>query len=401
MEPAFAGQALIQPGRFQARGGRRLAALLLFWAFCGGCGGGSGPAIVQRLRVGLGVDSLSLSPDGDKLAVACRRSNDVWVLAMPSGDLLERVDTMPRPRAVFFHPAGLTFYVAEGLSSVAQVRLSDRRVARRFRPRWRITHLALEPKSGRLFGGHLGVPLLGVYRLKDMHMETTVAVGGEVVDLAFGPRDAWVLTSQADGLSRLSLTDMSVRTAALAGPDPRALEADTGRGWAYVACHGRAGEVGDLVVPTPAPSPETLSPLSGTADQDDDSAVAGDEDAAGDTDEAVGPDEEEAPAPGGEHRWDGGGVAVFRLDELRRVDYVPVPGGPVALAVSDSGRTAAVACEDGHLRIVELASREVVADLAVGGRPTALLRLGGGRGLLLALSDQKNLLRILPGSLWQ
>ncbi|HXB98522.1 MAG TPA: hypothetical protein VNZ54_10760 [bacterium] len=401
MEPAFAGQTLRMPGRFRAMGGRRVAALLLFWACLSGCNNGQGPVIAQRLRVGLGVDSLSLSADGDKLAVACRRSNDVWVLALPSGDLLDRVDTMPRPRAVFFHPSGLSFYVAEGLSSVAQVRLSDRRVARRFKPRWRIIHLALEPRSGRLFGGHLGVPLLGVYRLKDMHLETTVAVGGEVVDLAFGPKDAWVLTSQADGLARLSLTDMSVRTAALAGPDPRALAADTGQGWAYVACHGRAGEAGDLLLPTPSPTPETLSPLSGTADEEDDAAAAGDDDAAGDTQEAEGPDEDEAPAAGGEHRWDGGGVAVFRLDELRRVDYVPVEGGPVALAVAPSGRTAAVACEDGHLRLVDLASRAVVADLTLGGRPSAMLELPDGRGLLVALADQKNLLRVLPGPLWR
>jgi hypothetical protein len=399
MEPAFAGQALKRPGRFQALGGRRLAALLLFWACVGGCGSGSGPAIAQRLRVGLGADSLSLSPDGDKLAVACRRSNDVWVLSMPGGELLERVDTMPWPRAVFFHPAGLTFYVAEGLSSVAQVRLSDQRVARRFRPRWRVTRLALEPRSGRLFAGHLGVPLLGVYRLKDMHLETSVAVGGEVVDLAFGPKDAWVLTSQADGLARLSLTDMSVRTAALAGPDPRALDADPERGWAYVACHGRAGEAGDLALPTPVPSPELLSPLSGTADSEDDNATEAEDDAAGDSTEAAA--EDEAPAPGGEHRWDGGGVAVFRLDELRRVDYLPVPGGPVALAASDSGQTAAVACEDGHLRLLDLGSRTVVGDLALGGRPSAMLRLGHGQGLLLALADQKTLLRILPGPLWR
>ncbi|HTB33929.1 MAG TPA: hypothetical protein VK842_03645, partial [bacterium] len=261
---------------------------------------------------------------------------------------------------------------------------------------------ALEPGSGRLFGGHQGVPLLGVYRLKDMHLETTVAVGGEVVDLAFGPKDAWVLTSQADGLARLSLTDMSVRTAALAGPDPRAMDADAARGWAYVACHGRAGEAGDLLLPSPTPSPEVLSPLSGTADSEDD-AAAGDDDAAGDTAEAAAPDEDadEAPAPGGGHRWDGGGLAVFRLDELRRVDYVPVPGGPVAVAASPSGRTVAVACEDGHLRLVDLASRDVVGDLALGGRPSVLLKLDHGQGLLVALADQKNLLRVLPGPLWR
>jgi hypothetical protein len=400
MEPAFAGQALIQPGRSQAKGGRRLAALLLFLACGFGCGGAAGPTIAQRLRVGLGADSLSLSPDGGELAVACRRSNDVWILSLPGGEMLDRVDTMPRPRAVFFHPSGQSFYVAEGLSSVAQVRLSDRRVARRFKPRWRVTLLALEPRSGRLFGGHLGVPLLGVYRLKDMHLETSVAVGGEVVGLAFGPKDAWVLTSQADGLAQLSLTDMSVRTAALAGPDPRALAADTERGWAYVACHGRAGEAGDLLLPTPPPSPEILSPLSGTAEEADDDAAP--DDVSPDAgDEEAGPDEDEAPATGGEHRWDGGGVAVFRLDELRRVDYVAVPGGPVALAVAGSGQTAAVACEDGHLRLVDLASRSVVGDLALGGRPSALLQLPGSRGLLVALADQKTLLRILPGPGWR
>ena len=54
-------------------------------------------------------------------------------------------------------------------------------------PLWdsRVGKLFFEPVSRRIFGGHVGLPTVGVYRLKDMHLETVVAVGGEVQRVAF------------------------------------------------------------------------------------------------------------------------------------------------------------------------------------------------------------------------
>lgn len=405
MEPAFARQTLRRPARGLEAGGRRFAALLLFLALAVGCHRATAPAVLAKLRIGLGADSLSLSPDGSLAAVACRRSNDVWVLRLPGGELASRLDTLPKPRAVQFHPSGDSYFVAEGLSTVAQVRLSDLRVARRFRPRWRVTRLVLGPSGDRLFGGHAGVPLLGLYRLKDMHLETSIAVGGEVMEVAFRNGEALVLTRQADGLIELSLTDMSVRAAALAGPDPRAMALSGDRSIAWVACHGRAGEAVNLSLPTPTPDSGALSPLSGTAlDQADDSdsdVDAGDADADATDSGDDSDDDDQAYDEAELHRFDGGGLACIRLGDVRRVDYLEVPGGPVALQLSPSGGEVAVACEDGQLRFVDLADRRVDQSLDLGGRPGAMAADPDGKDLLVALADEKALLRIRPGADWR
>jgi len=398
MEPPLSGQALNHgPGKALSSGGRQLAALLLFLAFLAGCGRGGAPFVEQRWRIGLGAAGLALDPEAKRLAVVCRRSNDVWVLDLASGLPLVRVDTLPKPRSVLFHPEGLTFYVAEGLSSVAQVRLSDRRVARRFKPRARVGLLSYEPVSKRLYGGQVGLPTLGVYRLKDMHLETVVAVGGEVQAIAFQNEDAWVLTRQADALVRLGLVNMSVKAASITGPEPRSLALD-GAGLAYVACRGRQGEVPALELPTPLPSPEALSPLSDTAEAGEEGETL--------TALAVSEEDQEDDEPlaldlAALHRFDGGGVAVIRLADVRRTDYLPVPGGPQAVLISPSGRQLALACEDGFLRMLDLSKRRVVQMLKLNARPGAMIADPDGRHLLLALADEKAVLRILPGEGWR
>ena len=377
-----------------------MAALLLFMALVAGCGRGAAPYVDERWRVGMGAVGLDVDPAAERVAVVCKRSNDVWVLSLKDGAVQVRVDTLPKPRAVLFHPDGSTFYVAEGLSSVAQVRLSDRRVARRFRPRSRVGRLAYEPLSKRLFGGHVGLPTLGVYRLKDMHLETVVAVGGEVQDVAFLDQDAWVLTRQADALVRLGLTNMSVKTASATGPEPRSLVLD-GERLAYVACRGRQGEAAALELPTPVPTAEALSPLSETAESGDEEGTTV---TAAVADDAELDDEEDQPLAldlNALHRFDGGGVAVLRLEDVRRVDYLAVPGGPLALVLSPSGTRLAVACEDGFLRMVDLPKRKVMQVLKLNARPGAMIADPDGRHLLLALADEKAVLRILPGEGWR
>jgi DNA-binding beta-propeller fold protein YncE len=369
-----------------------------------GCGPSGAPRIIQRFRIGLGACGMSLDASGARLAVVCRRSNDVWVLGLPSGALEERIDTLPKPRAVFFHPEDESFYVAEGLSSVAQVRLSDRRVARSFRPPWRVGDFAYEAGTRRLFCGHVGLPTLGVYRLKDMHLETTEAVGGEVESVAFEGRNAWVVTRDADALVRISLKDMGVKAAALAGPEPRGLALDAPGGLAYIACHGRAGEAAALSVPTPAPTEEVLSPISpsaselGAGGEEDESGTAADQEDASDDAEGEAIPAADAAAF---HRYDGSGVAVARLDEVRRVDYIAVPGGPVAALLSPSRTVLALACEDGTLRLLDLASRRVVASLDLGGRPGAMAADPDGKSLLIALSSDKVVEQIRPGEFWR
>lgn len=395
MESALAPAALKGRPAWSGARGRRCAAplLILGWLALGACARPGAPAVAGSWRVGLGAADLAADPARARLAVACARSNDVWVLAAADGSLQQRIDTLPRPRAVLFHPERAAFYVAEGLSSVALVRLEDERVARRFRPRSRVMRMAYEPISGRILGAHQGSPTLGAYRLRDLHLEASVPVGGEVADLALDGRIAWLATRQADALVKLSLTDLSVKAAVLAGPDPRDLDLRPAADRALVACHGRLGEAAPLALPTPLPSPESVPSPTPSPPGEEDAPV-------GEEAEPLARPEEAEPAPPQPDRWGGGGLAVFRLSDSSRLDYLELPGGPVAVLADAGAKRAAVACDDGHLRVVDLERRRVVHTLALGGRPSAMLRHPDGIHLLVALSDQKTLLLVHPGGPW-
>jgi hypothetical protein len=362
--------------------------------------------MAERWRVGLGARGMSFDDSGGHLAVVCRRSNDVWVLSLPDGALEARIDTLPKPRAVLFKPGGDSFYVAEGLSNVALVGLEDQRVERSFRPFWPIGGFAFEPGSRRLFCAQVGLPTLGVYRTADMHLETSLDVGGEVQAVAFAGPDGWVVTRQADALVRVSLKEMSVQSGALAGPDPRGLALDLDAGLAYIPCHGRAGAASALALPGPIPE-DAADSVSPDADDEDAAAAGTPPTPAGRSRNAQAAldAEEDGVIPAAEaaafHRYDGSGVAVLRLRDVRRVDYIAVPGGPVAAILAPSRRLLAVACEDGMLRLVDLRGRRVAAALDLEGRPGAMLLDPDGQSLLVALSSAKIVERVLPGAGWR
>lgn len=390
MGPARAATPLKRsPSRVTQQRGRLCAALLLFALAGSGCRGRGAPTIKATWRIGLGAVAIAVDAQDGKLAVACRRSNDVWVLDAAAGGMLHRIDTLPRPRQVLFHPERDAFFVAEGVSSVAQVRLRDERVARRFRPLSKVGLMAWEPFSERLFCAHEGLPTLGVYRLRDMHHETSVDIGGELVGLHFDGHDAWLATRQADALVKLSLTDLSVKGSALAGPDPLGLALDLDADRAYIACHGRKGEAAPLALPTPVPSPSATAFVPEGEDADDSGIPA--------VDLSDAPDDDVQEASSA---WDGGGLAVFRLSDIRALDYLELPGGPMAIQISPDGKSAALACEDGKLRIVDLARRKVRSTLDLGGRPGAMALHSDGRRLLVALYDKKALLVVDAGRGW-
>jgi DNA-binding beta-propeller fold protein YncE len=374
---------------------------MLFVALAAACARVGAPQVTGRLRIGLGASALALGPDGHSLAVACKRSNDVWLLDLSSGAGLGRIDTGARPRALLFHQEKPAFYVAEGLSpnaSVALINLTDQRVARRFRPQGLVSRWLELPQQDRLLAARLGEPLLGVYRLKDWHLVKTVAVGGEVTALAADKEAWWAATREADSLARLSPRDLSLQAVALAGPEPRGLVLDSSAGLAFVACQGRVGEAAPLMLPTPAPTQEVLSPLSETADaaeEGDDTTVT----AGADTADDDGDDGAAAPNAAVD-RYAGGGVAVFSLQDTRRLDYIELPGGPTHVALSPDGRHLALACADGQLRMLDLDSRKVSQILRLGGAPGAMMASPDGKELWIALSDAKQLLRVKPGLGW-
>jgi DNA-binding beta-propeller fold protein YncE len=378
---------------------------MLFLALlAGSCAKPGAPSLQGRQRIGLGATALALAADGRTLAVACRRSNDVWILDMQSGAGLARIDTGAKPRALFFQGENPAFFVAEGVSpkaSVALLKLSDQRVARRYHPQGLLSRWLVLPDQDRLLAARLGEPLLGVYRLKDWHLVKAVTVGGEVTALAADKDAWWAATRQADSLARLSPRNLALQAVALAGPEPRGLALDSDAGQAYVACQGRQGEAVPMALPSPTPTKEVLSPLSPEAEVDD----TGDSLAA--AEEPVDVDDEEVPSSAGsavtgkkESRYEGGGVAVFRLKDTRRVDYIDVPGGPTQVQLSPDGQRLALGCADGQLRMLDLASRKVVHMLRLGGMPGAMQLSPDGKELWIALSDAKQLLRVKPGQGW-
>jgi len=289
--------------------------LFLAWAcLSAGCGASGAPVIHSRLRIGLGATAMALDPEEATLAVACRRSNDVWLLDMArQGADLGRIDTGSKPRALLFNGDKPSFYVAEGVSpnaSVALIKRSDRRVARRYQPKGLLSRWLELPKENRLLAARLGEPLLAVYRLKDWHLVKAVPVGGEVTALAADAEHWWAATRQADSLARLSPRDLSLQAVALAGPEPRGLALAPKQGLAFVACQGRLGEAAPLALPTATPQDSGLSPLTPSADTDDmDSGEGADEpDNAADAEDAV---DETSTAQAGPDRFAGGGSGDF------------------------------------------------------------------------------------------
>jgi hypothetical protein len=406
MEPAFTGAALKPTAKkTDQRWERLLAAPMLFlaWAALAGCGASGAPVIHSRLRIGLGATAMALGPDQSTLAIACHRSNDVWFLDMDQkGADLGRIDTGSRPRALLFNGDKPSFFVAEGVSpnaSVALIKRSDQRVARRYQPRGLLSHWLELHAENRLLAARLGEPLLAVYRLKDWHLVKAVPVGGEVTALAADKDHWWATTRQADSLARLSPRDLSLQAVALAGPEPRGLVLDSGQGLAYVACQGRLGEAVPLALPSPTPPDSGLSPLTPSAESDDIEAGENTDATDNSADEEDAADES-VSAQAGPDRFAGGGLAVFRLDDTRRLDYAEVPGGPTYLALSKDGLRVALACADGQLRIFDLAARKVVYTLRLGGVPGAMLLSPNGRQLWVALNNVKQLVVVDPGQGW-
>ena len=376
---------------------------MLFMALLTGCGPAGAPTIEGKLRIGLGASALALAPDGVTLAVACKRSNDVWLLDMSAQAPREsqRIDTSAKPRALLFQAGKPGFFVAEGLSpnaSVALIKLSDHRVARRYRPKGLLSRWLELPQQDRLLAARLGEPLLGVYRLKDWHLVKAVQVGGEVTALAAEKDAWWAATRQADSLARLSPRDLSLQAVALAGPEPRGLALASAQGLAFVACQGRQGDAAPLALPTPTEEEEALSPVSDTAETEEgDEEVVPGEDSDDEEDADVAPGK---PIPSAAERYAGGGVAVFRLQDTRRLDYIEVPGGPTHVLASTDGSRLALACSDGQLRILDLAQRKVAFVLRLGGIPGAMQFSPDGKQLWIALNNVKQLLRVKPGLGW-
>ena len=278
---------------------------------------------------------MALSPDGRKAAVSCSRSNDVWLLDLAS-EAGSRFDTSAEPGGVAYHPDGLSIFLGEpALGSVAQVKLKELRAGRRWRSPGAPLLVEVDGSLSRLMVGTGEGGELALVRVKDLRLEKTLRLGGAPLALwTPAGRDWLALTRQADSVVKISSKDLNPSASLLPGLRPAGMDVDRIGSRALVACEGAAGT------------------------------------------------------------WQGGGLALLRLGDFRKVDFLPVDGGPQRAYFGPGGERAWVVCADGTLKLVSLAHGEVLGSLALGAQVGAAVPLKHGAELLLALSSQRKVLRV-------
>ncbi len=321
------------------------AGLLLLLASCGK----PGALRVERiLKVGAMPEALRLSPDGAVLAVACARSNDVWIFRLAGGEAL-RVDTGLQPADLLFSAEGGRLLVSEsGADSVAQISLAQKRVTRRFK-------VLPEPARLESFGSDrilvtsLSLPGAGVFRGPGMRPEKTLALEG-FVERILPSRDGkqlYAVTRENGAFVSIRAADLYPQLSVLVGGSPVDLALDPGGAFAWVAGEGKFFDY----------------------------------------------EEEEAePEPGA--------LTCVRLLDGRAVDSAPLCAGARAMAISPSGRYLHVLCgEESEMQVFDSASLAMLARVTLHGDPTALAVSPDGRRVFVAQRDLKQVSVVRMGSL--
>ncbi len=332
-------------------------ALLLFTF---GCQRLPAPIIVGWLRCGMGARWLALNQAGSQLAIVCERSNDIWLhdLSATLGqESVRRFDTGWKPSAAIFLPNDDFMLVAErGVTSVAQVSLRDLRVRRRFTPAGPPNGLWLDRQGLRAVIGMQGTNALEIRRVKDLRPEKNVDLPGAAIDIvrAADTSGFFVSTGDADSINRVRARDMNVVASLRVGLRPSGMGIDPSGKFAWVACQG----------------------LRIQAQEVDEDAV---------------PNEGSDAALVTRSKWEQGGLAVIRLADDRKTDFIALTGGPRFVQVSKSGAFLFVAALDGELRIFNSHDFKVVASMRFSSKPSALLLAPDGKRLYLAQYSERKI----------
>jgi DNA-binding beta-propeller fold protein YncE len=307
-------------------------------------------SVESTLRTGAGPLGAALSPDGTMLAVACGRSNDVWIHNLKSLETA-RVDTLPEPQDVLFDADGKKLLVSEsGGDSVAQITLSEMRVTRRFKVLAQPALMTRLADGAHVLVSSLSLSGAGVFRLPGMRTEKMLGMEGSAQRLmqSRDGKELYAVTQDGAAFVRFRLADLSQQLSVLVRGNPVDLALSADGQFAWVAGEGKFFDQGE---------------------------------------------EGQEPEPGA--------ITCVRLSDGRAVDWAPACAAIRAITLSQSGRWLFAACgEEGELQVIDVNSFEVKARLSLPGDPFEILVSPDGKRLYVTQSDLKQVSVVLTGP-WQ
>lgn len=322
-------------------------ALLAAAAACGRVGT---LKVESTLRTGAQPEGLALSPDGARLAVACQRSNDVWIYDLKAGRS-SRIDTLPGPQDVLFDADGRKLLVAEGgAESIAQVSLSEMRVTRRFKVLPQPLRMTRLQGADRMLVSSLTMTGSGVFRLPGLRAEKHLAMEGfaERILQSKDGREIFAVTRESAAFVRFRLSDLSQQLSVLVKGSPVDLALSPDGRLAWVAGEGsffEQGEEGQQAVP--------------------------------------------------------GAITCVRLSDGRAVDWAPTCAAVRSLTASPSGKYLYAVCgEEGELQVLSSLDFRILARLSLPGDPADLVLSPDGKRIYVAQRDLKQVSVVLSGA-WQ
>jgi DNA-binding beta-propeller fold protein YncE len=306
--------------------------------------------VLGVLRTGAFPSGMALSPDGSAMAVACQRSNDVWIVPL-DGAAASHVDTLPLPQDVIYSPDWTKVLVSEsGGDSIAQLSLDEMRVTRRFKVLGQPSRLQAFQDQSRLLISSLSETGVGVFRLPRLRNEKMLSMDGfcqRILESADG-KALYAVTRDSPAFLSFRVADLSEQISVLVKGSPVDLALDPEGNFAWVAGAGNYFE------------------------QEDGS---------------------EASNPGA--------ITCIRLSDMRAVDSGDTCAAIRALLLSKSGRWIFAACgEEGELRVLNSQNFEEVAKLPLAGNPSELLLSPDGSRIYVAQTDLKRISIVSCGP-WQ
>lgn len=334
-------------------------ALLAAWLLLPSCGLRKKNELhVERaFKVGAEPEFLALSSDETTLAVACTRSNDVWVLDLAGGSPSKRIDTGPQPAGMLLDVSARRVLVAEsGADTLAQISLEEGRVTRRFKVLPEPVRLQLLQDPGAAAGAgaqrilvtSLNVMGFGVFRGSSLRAEKMVMLEGFVEKLlpSKDGKELFAVTRDNAAFARVRLADLSPQWSLRVKGSPVDLALSQDGQFAWVA---GAGNFFDQTEGDRLPDP--------------------------------------------------GGLSLIRLSDSRVVDSSTLCPGVKAMLLSRSGAYLYVLCqEEDELQVFDSRDLIMKASLGIHGSPGAMALSADGARLYVAQRDLKQVLAVATGA---
>ncbi len=206
-------------------------------------------AIVSIVEVGIDPVGIAVDPSGERLYVAARYDDALFIVDTRKRNVVGRVDVGRRPHAVCVTPDGEFAYVANcGSNDVAIVHLGERAVVARVPVGRFPIFLAASPQGDSVYVTNRESGDLTVISTSRRSVVTTVPVGPFPWGIAVLPEGDRVCVGRSAGDSILVLrtSDCKAVDSVRVTPGPEGMAVVGADGLVYVACHGGAVDLVDL-----------------------------------------------------------------------------------------------------------------------------------------------------------